>query len=469
MRSGNAARTAAACDASKSEGTAAAAPIGTRPCRGDVHQLNHQRQLRGKRCRNAAIAGFVGYNPQVMRGPAGYCADVHRAHRTESLSGPPRHDGARVTSSTLLEQFQTTSALSGGNAAFIEELYELWLQDPAGVAPTWNAYFASLKGRSDGRSCPFRRDCSHRSGPAQRSEAPGGAGDSGRQRRGAETGGRAQAGHRLSVARPSRGQSRSARSGQHLRQGRARGARPAAASGGARSRTRLPRPVERRPRHRIQYRLALRPAAAQAARPDRPAQGDLCEHDRRRVHAYLRRQPAPVDAREAGRRRRQVRPERGREEAPARQADPGRWPRALPAYEIRRPEALRARRRRQPDSDARRDAAPRRQRRAQGHGHRHGPSRPPQCARQHPRQAAVETVRRIRGRASSTPKTRPIPATSSTTWASAPMCARPGAPCMSPSPSIPRIWKSSIRSWPVRCARARPIATTASASMSCRS
>ena len=51
-----------------------------------------------------------------------------------------------MTSSTLLQQFQNTSALSGGNAGFIEDLYEIWLQDPSGVSSDWNAYFASLKG-----------------------------------------------------------------------------------------------------------------------------------------------------------------------------------------------------------------------------------------------------------------------------------------------------------------------------------
>ncbi len=58
-----------------------------------------------------------------------------------------------MTSSTLLQQFQSTSALSGGNAAFIEDLYEIWLQDPSGVSSEWNAYFGSLKA-SPGRDVP---------------------------------------------------------------------------------------------------------------------------------------------------------------------------------------------------------------------------------------------------------------------------------------------------------------------------
>jgi 2-oxoglutarate dehydrogenase E1 component len=40
------------------------------------------------------------------------------------------------------------SALSGGNAGFIEELYEQFLKDPAVVDPTWAAYFRGVKGDS---------------------------------------------------------------------------------------------------------------------------------------------------------------------------------------------------------------------------------------------------------------------------------------------------------------------------------
>jgi 2-oxoglutarate dehydrogenase E1 component len=39
-----------------------------------------------------------------------------------------------------------TSALSGGNAGFIEDLYEQFLKDPTGIDPTWAAYFNRLKG-----------------------------------------------------------------------------------------------------------------------------------------------------------------------------------------------------------------------------------------------------------------------------------------------------------------------------------
>jgi 2-oxoglutarate dehydrogenase E1 component len=65
-------------------------------------------------------------------------------------SGAPfRLHGVGV-SANLLEQFQASSPLSGGNAAFVEELYEKYLADPAVVAPEWRAYFDTLKGREAG-------------------------------------------------------------------------------------------------------------------------------------------------------------------------------------------------------------------------------------------------------------------------------------------------------------------------------
>jgi 2-oxoglutarate dehydrogenase E1 component len=48
-------------------------------------------------------------------------------------------------SQSLADQF-ATSALSGGNAGFIEDLYEQFLKDPSGIDPTWAAYFNRLKG-----------------------------------------------------------------------------------------------------------------------------------------------------------------------------------------------------------------------------------------------------------------------------------------------------------------------------------
>ena len=47
-------------------------------------------------------------------------------------------------SQSLADQL-ATSALSGGNAGFIEDLYEQYLRDPGAVDPTWAEYFARLK------------------------------------------------------------------------------------------------------------------------------------------------------------------------------------------------------------------------------------------------------------------------------------------------------------------------------------
>jgi 2-oxoglutarate dehydrogenase E1 component len=52
-------------------------------------------------------------------------------------------------SQSLADQLATT-ALSGGNADFIEDLYEQFLSNPKAVDPTWAAYFRSLQGGAGG-------------------------------------------------------------------------------------------------------------------------------------------------------------------------------------------------------------------------------------------------------------------------------------------------------------------------------
>jgi 2-oxoglutarate dehydrogenase E1 component len=52
-------------------------------------------------------------------------------------------------SQSLADQLATT-ALSGGNADFIEDLYERFLKDPNSVEPAWAAYFAQVKGGAGG-------------------------------------------------------------------------------------------------------------------------------------------------------------------------------------------------------------------------------------------------------------------------------------------------------------------------------
>lgn len=56
---------------------------------------------------------------------------------------------ARVVDS-LIKQFKQTSQLAGGNAAFIEDLYEQYLVDPAAVPAQWKSYFDGLQGREAG-------------------------------------------------------------------------------------------------------------------------------------------------------------------------------------------------------------------------------------------------------------------------------------------------------------------------------
>ena len=51
---------------------------------------------------------------------------------------------------SLLQQFEASSAFSGGNAVFIEDLYAQWLADPSAVAQEWREAFAALKGREAG-------------------------------------------------------------------------------------------------------------------------------------------------------------------------------------------------------------------------------------------------------------------------------------------------------------------------------
>ena len=77
--------------------------------------------------------------------------------------------------SQSLADLLATTALSGGNAGFIEDLYEQFLKDPAGVDPTWAAYFKGLRGSASGEVAhgPIRERLLAR---VQAPPAPGGAG-----------------------------------------------------------------------------------------------------------------------------------------------------------------------------------------------------------------------------------------------------------------------------------------------------
>ena len=50
----------------------------------------------------------------------------------------------------LLKQFAQSSQLAGGNAAYIEDLYEQYLVSPDSVDPKWKTYFDGFKGREAG-------------------------------------------------------------------------------------------------------------------------------------------------------------------------------------------------------------------------------------------------------------------------------------------------------------------------------
>jgi 2-oxoglutarate dehydrogenase E1 component len=58
-------------------------------------------------------------------------------------------------SQSLADQLATT-ALSGGNAGFIEDLYEQFLRDPGGVDPAWREYFKGLGSNADIAHGPIR-------------------------------------------------------------------------------------------------------------------------------------------------------------------------------------------------------------------------------------------------------------------------------------------------------------------------
>ena len=46
---------------------------------------------------------------------------------------------------SLMEQFQANSYLFGGNAPYVEELYESYLDNPASVPYNWRQYFDALQ------------------------------------------------------------------------------------------------------------------------------------------------------------------------------------------------------------------------------------------------------------------------------------------------------------------------------------
>jgi len=79
-----------------------------------------------------------------------------------------------------------TTALSGGNADFIEDLYEQFLKDPSAVEPAWAAYFGQLKGAADVAHGPIRERLAARVKlPPARGGVPGGESDGASAKQGA--------------------------------------------------------------------------------------------------------------------------------------------------------------------------------------------------------------------------------------------------------------------------------------------
>ena len=54
------------------------------------------------------------------------------------------NEGAATVQESIMEIMRRTSHLSGGNVAYIEQMYERYLEDPDDVPETWRAHFEQL-------------------------------------------------------------------------------------------------------------------------------------------------------------------------------------------------------------------------------------------------------------------------------------------------------------------------------------
>jgi len=67
----------------------------------------------------------------------------------------------------LLQYFRESSAYSGANASFIEDLYELYLEDPDSIPTNWSERFQALSVQGDDRidipHSPIRKQFVNRS------------------------------------------------------------------------------------------------------------------------------------------------------------------------------------------------------------------------------------------------------------------------------------------------------------------
>ena len=64
----------------------------------------------------------------------------------------------------MMQQYRSNSYLFGGNAPYVEELYEAYLDNPGSVPDNWRTYFDALQNvpAADGTDSPRRGPCAGR-------------------------------------------------------------------------------------------------------------------------------------------------------------------------------------------------------------------------------------------------------------------------------------------------------------------
>ncbi len=291
--------------------------------------------------------------------------------------------------------FERSSFLAGANADFIEELHARYAKDPDAVDPAWRDFFASLADEApavlkelEGASWAPRdaRVIGAANGAARANGAAGAATAATPDdvRRAAhELDPRADADPLAPGARPPRLQPRSA----------------GPAAGGAAPRAR-PRDLwvyggRSRAAHLHRRRAGAR--HAHFARDHRAGARHLLRPYRRRIHAHPGGRPEGLDP---GAHRGDPQPHRvhrARQEDHPRAPHPGRGVRAIPAGQVHRHQALRARGRRGADPRARTDPKARQPARRRRGGDRHAAPRPAQRAGQRDEQAVRRDLLRIPG------------------------------------------------------------------------
>ena len=56
----------------------------------------------------------------------------------------------------MMQQYEANSYLFGGNAPYVEELYEAYLNNPGSVPDNWRAYFDAMQHMKDALEDPAR-------------------------------------------------------------------------------------------------------------------------------------------------------------------------------------------------------------------------------------------------------------------------------------------------------------------------